>query len=75
MATLMGITFVGVPATAGLHLPRGVPWPGGVVPYEFIGRLIGVQQQAYLDGLREWELAANVHFIAHTTEPQWVQFK
>ena len=36
--------------------PTNVPWPGGIVPYEFdTNTLTAVQQQTYLDGLREWE--------------------
>jgi len=47
--------------------PANVPWPGGIVPYEFTNTLTAVQQQTYLDGLREWELAANVQFVPHST--------
>jgi Astacin (Peptidase family M12A)/Right handed beta helix region len=54
--------------------PANVPWPGGIVPYEFTNTLTAAQQQTYLDGLREWELAANVKFIPHTTETHWVLF-
>ena len=75
LAKLLCIAWMTASASAGLHLPGSVPWPGGVVPYEFVSRLTVDQQQAYLDGLREWELAANVQFILHTTQPQWVQFK
>src|SRR5271154_6177496 len=54
--------------------PSNVPWPGGVVPYEFTNTLTAAQQTTYLDGLREWELAANVTFIPHTTETRWILF-
>jgi parallel beta-helix repeat protein len=54
--------------------PANVPWPGGIVPYEFTNALTTAQQQTYLDGLREWELAANVHFVPHTTQMHWVLF-
>ncbi|MEO5917885.1 MAG: M12 family metallopeptidase [Luteolibacter sp.] len=64
---------------AGLHQasvsPGNVPWPGGVVPYVIDGSLSIDQRQTYLDGLREWELAANVHFIPRTAETQYVFFK
>ncbi len=43
--------------------PANVPWPGGIVPYEFTNTLTATQQVTYLDGLREWELAANVKFV------------
>ena len=75
LTTLLYIACMTASASAGLHLPGSVPWPGGIVPYEFVAGLTVAQQQAYLDGLREWELAANLHFIPRTTEPQWVQFK
>jgi hypothetical protein len=54
--------------------PANVPWPGGVVPYEFTNSLTVVQQQTYLDGLREWELAANVRFVPRTSQARWVLF-
>ena len=54
--------------------PANVPWPGGIVPYEFTNTLTAAQQQTYLDGLREWELAANVKFIPHTTQTNWILF-
>ncbi len=75
LAKLLCIVSMTATASAGLHLPGAVPWPGGIVPYEFVSGLTVDQQQAYLDGLREWELAANVQFIPRTMQPQWVQFK
>ncbi|HEY1788491.1 MAG TPA: M12 family metallopeptidase, partial [Verrucomicrobiae bacterium] len=32
------------------------------------------EQQTYLDGLREWELAANVKFVPHTNQANWILF-
>lgn len=54
--------------------PTNVPWPGGIVPYEFTNTLNAAQQQTYLDGLREWELAANVKFVPHTNQTRWILF-
>ncbi len=54
--------------------PANVPWPGGMVPYEFTNTLSTTQQVAYLDGLREWELAAGVKFIRHTNQTRWILF-
>lgn len=54
--------------------PANVPWPGGVVPYAFTNTLTAAEQQTYLDGLREWQLAANVQFVPHTTQPHWILF-
>lgn len=65
-------------AEAGLYLntlsPGNVPWPGGTVPYVFDSALSAAQQQTYLNALREYELAANVHFIPRTTESQDILF-
>jgi hypothetical protein len=54
--------------------PATVPWPGGIVPYEFTNTLTTAQQQTYLDGLHEWQLAANVSFVPHTTQTHWILF-
>ena len=54
--------------------PTNVPWPGGIVPYEFTNSLTTTQQVTYLDGLREWELAAKVKFVPHTNQPNWILF-
>ena len=42
---------------------NNLSWPGGIVPYLFDTNVTAAQQTVYLDGMREWELAANVHFI------------
>ncbi|HKW28280.1 MAG TPA: M12 family metallopeptidase, partial [Verrucomicrobiae bacterium] len=54
--------------------PANVPWPGGIVPYAFTNTLTVAEQQTYLNGLREWELAANVQFIPRTTQTHWILF-
>src|SRR5208282_6347390 len=54
--------------------PANVPWTNGIVPYEITNSLSPAQRQTYLDGLREWELAANVQFIPHTNQTRWVLF-
>ena len=54
--------------------PGNVPWPGGVVPYEFTNSLTSTQQVTYLDGLREWELAAGVKFVPYTNQARWILF-
>src|ERR1041385_955763 len=54
--------------------PSNVPWTNGVVPYEFTNTLSAAQRQTYLDGLREWELAANVKFVPHTNQSRYVLF-
>jgi parallel beta-helix repeat protein len=66
-------------ACAGLYVstisPGNVPWPGGVVPYVIDPALSPAQRQTYLDGLREYELAANVHFVPRSSESQYILFK
>ena len=54
--------------------PANVPWPGGIVPYEFTNTLTAAQTNTYLNGLREWELAANVKFVPHTNQANWILF-
>src|SRR3984885_11952482 len=54
--------------------PSNVPWPGGIVPYEFTNTLTAAETNTYLDGLREWELAGNVKFVPHTTQSNWILF-
>ncbi len=44
------------------------------MPYEFSNTLTTVEQQTYLNGLREWELAANVKFVPHTNQANWILF-
>ena len=47
-------------------------WTGGIVPYVFDASITTTQQAVYLAGMREWELAANVHFIPRTSQSQYV---
>lgn len=54
--------------------PATVPWPGGIVPYEFTNNLTAAETNTYLAALREWELAANVHFVPHTNQSRWILF-
>jgi Astacin (Peptidase family M12A) len=54
--------------------PANVPWPGGIVPYEFTNTLTAAQTNTYLNALREWELAANVKFVPHTNQTRWILF-
>ena len=54
--------------------PANVPWPGGIVPYEFTNTLTAAQQQTYFDGLREWQLAGHVQFVPHTSQTHWILF-
>lgn len=76
---LLPVFFVPIgPARAGNFYhgisPATVPWPGGIVPYEFTNSLTLAEKQTYLDGLREWELAADVKFVPHTNQANWILF-
>jgi hypothetical protein len=51
---------------------NNLSWPGGIVPYLFDTNVTAAQQTVYLDGMREWELAANIHFIPYTNQSQHV---
>lgn len=55
--------------------PGNVPWPGGIIPYQFDPSLTAAQTNTYLDGVREWELAANIKFIPRSNQTQYVLFK
>ena len=72
------LVWLAAPALAGNFYPgtspTNVPWPGGIVPYAFTNTLSAAQQQTYLAGLREWELAANVKFVPHTNQARWILF-
>jgi len=75
---ILALCFLACTAFAGNFYPgtspATVPWPGGTVPYEFTNTLSAAQKQTYLDGLREWELAANVKFVPRASESRWILF-
>jgi len=54
--------------------PATVSWTNGIVPYAFTNNLTAAETNTYLAALREWELAANVHFVPHTNQPNWILF-
>jgi parallel beta-helix repeat protein len=55
--------------------PLNHPWPGGIIPYVIDPALSAAQRQAYLDGVREWELACGIHFVPRSTETDYILFK
>jgi titin len=78
-ATLIAVALCASSAFAGNFYagisPANVPWPGGIVPYEFTNTpTMTALTNTYLDGLREWELAANVKFVPHTNQTRWILF-
>ncbi len=54
--------------------PATVPWTNGIVPYAFTNNLTAAETNTYLAALREWELAADVKFVPHTSQPNWILF-
>jgi hypothetical protein len=54
--------------------PANLSLPGGIAYYQFATNLTTAEQQTYLDGLREWELAANIHFVPYTNQTNWIVF-
>jgi hypothetical protein len=54
--------------------PATVPWTNGIVPYAFTNNLTAAETNTYLTAIREWELAANVHFVTHTNQSRWILF-
>ncbi len=51
---------------------NNLPWPGGIVPYLFDTNVTTNEQAVYLAGMKEWELAANVHFVPYSNQPDYV---
>jgi hypothetical protein len=47
-------------------------WPGGVVPYKFSAEIQLFQRDIFLAACREWERAADVRFVPHTGEPNYI---
>jgi Astacin (Peptidase family M12A) len=47
-------------------------WPGGIIPYKFDTNVTTAEQTIYLDGMKEWELAANVHFVPYSNQADYV---
>jgi hypothetical protein len=54
--------------------PATVLWTNGIIPYEFDTNytITAAQKATYLDGLREWELAANVKIVPRTNQTQYL---
>ena len=72
-----GFSFFILPLGAGVYrnsiAPGTVPWPGGVVPYAWDVSVPVPLRATYLAGLREWEMAANIHFILRTSEATYLR--
>jgi len=69
------------PLRAGLFYqdvsPTNTFWPDGIIPYEFdaSSALTAAQKATYLDGLREWELAANLHLVPRVAQTNYLQLR
>jgi len=47
-------------------------WPGGNVYYAFSNNVSVVKQKAFMDGMAEWAMFANLHFIQRSTQANYV---
>ena len=58
----------------GFVSSTNVPWLGGIIPYLFDTNytITPTEKSVIIAGLREWELAANVNFVAYTTQANYV---
>jgi hypothetical protein len=55
-------------------VPRPQPWPNGIIPYD-ITKLDASQQQLALRAMQRWmDTRADIKFIPHTTEVEYVNF-
>ncbi len=52
--------------------PANLPWPGGIVPYVFTTNVSAAEQAVYLEGMKEWELSANIQFVPWTNQSKHV---
>ncbi|MBI5384315.1 MAG: hypothetical protein HZA90_06465 [Verrucomicrobia bacterium] len=72
VVALTGAGRLGAACFFGDVAPSALPWPGGVVPYVFDAEMTSAQQALYLLGMREWELAGNIRFVARTNQTQYL---
>ncbi len=47
-------------------------WTGGNVYYSFNANVSAAHQAAFLDGMREWEAFANIHFIPRVAQANYI---
>jgi parallel beta-helix repeat protein len=59
-------------AQASAFYGGATPWSGGNVYYTFDSSVSPLEQKEFLDSAAEWALFANLHFIARSTEPNYV---
>jgi len=62
----------GEPQPQFASLGSFTPWPSGNVYYSFSNNISAIAQKAFLDAANEWATFANLHFIAHTTQANYV---
>jgi Astacin (Peptidase family M12A) len=62
------------PAHMDAHSEKLLPWPGGIIPYD-ISKLTETQQTTAKGAMKRWmDTGANITFIPHTTEIEYVNF-
>ncbi|HTS16672.1 MAG TPA: M12 family metallopeptidase [Verrucomicrobiae bacterium] len=63
----------GVPPPPSTFQGPTIPtWPGGNVYYTFSNNVSAVHQTYFVDGMNEWAMFANLHFIPRTTQSNYV---
>ena len=66
---------------AGLPSPKlafdgsAPTWPAGNVYYAFSNNVSTAKQKAVLDGAAEWATFANLHFLARSTQTNYITFR
>ena len=50
-------------------------WPGGIVPYEFDANVSAANQSAMLAAMAQWHNAANVQFVARSSESDYIHIQ
>jgi hypothetical protein len=48
------------------------PWPGGNVYYQFDASVTSTNQKVFLDSCAEWATFVNLHFIARTSQANYI---
>ena len=62
------------PAHEAHNETKPLPWLGGIIPYD-ISKLSATQQTLALHAMQRWmDTGANIRFVPHTTEAEYVNF-
>lgn len=59
------------PPPSAFQGPTIPTWPGGNLYYTFSNNVSVVHSNAFIDGMQEWAMFANLHFIPRTTQSNY----